>query len=41
MSPAALFAQPVMILQVLNNSDLASLSSEMGNTQRIFYIKGL
>jgi hypothetical protein len=33
MSPAAPFAQPQMILQVLNNSDLASLSSEMGNAQ--------
>ena len=33
MSPTASFAQPHMILQVLNNSDLASLSSVMGNTQ--------
>jgi hypothetical protein len=33
MSSAAPFAQPQMILQILNNSDLASLSSEMGNAQ--------
>lgn len=33
MSPAAPFAQPHMILQVINNSDLASLSSVMGNAQ--------
>ena len=33
MSPAAPFAPPQMILQVLNNSDLADLSSEMGNPQ--------